>query len=140
MQKTEYYIQPSELVFSFIRSSGPGGQNVNKVASAVQLRFNVKASQSLPESVKERLVHLAGHRVNDEGVLIIDARRFRSQLQNRRDALDRLEHLVHLASQKPKHRKMRTTLSRKAKAKRLEKKRYQSEKKQRREKIKSIDY
>ena len=136
---SDYYIDPSELEFSFIRSSGPGGQNVNKVSTAVQLRFNVKKSQSLPEPVKERLSHLAGHRMNDKGVLIIEARRFRSQLQNRRDALERLHQLVQMAAQKPKHRRMRTTPSKKAKIRRLEQKRRQSEKKQQREKIRFVD-
>ena len=75
---------------SFIRASGPGGQNVNKVASAVQLRFNLRGSRPLSEAVRARLEKLAGQRVSNEGVLVITAQRFRSQERNRADALDRL--------------------------------------------------
>lgn len=103
-------IEEKEIQEDFIRASGPGGQNVNKVATAVQLRFDVTNSPSLTDDVKERLIHLAGKKVTDAGILIIDARRFRTQDQNRQDALQRLIRLIHKALQKPKvRRKTRPT-------------------------------
>lgn len=97
-------IDENEIQLDFIRASGPGGQNVNKVASAVQLRFDVVHSPSLSEEVRLRLVHLAGKRMTDEGVLVIEASRYRSQEQNREDALQRLVNLVRLATHKPRPR------------------------------------
>jgi ribosome-associated protein len=99
------HIPETELAESFIRSSGPGGQNVNKVATAVQLRFDVVHSPSLTEEVKQRLVKLAGSRMTDEGVLVIKARRYRSQEKNRQDARGRLALLIHKALHKPTPRK-----------------------------------
>ncbi len=98
-------IDEQEVRFEFIRSSGPGGQNVNKVATAVQLRFDVRNSPSLPEDLKARLIKLAGSRMTEEGVLVIEAKRYRNQDQNRLDALDRLRALVEKAAQPPKPRK-----------------------------------
>lgn len=98
-------IDDGEIQMDFVRSSGPGGQNVNKVATGVQLRFDVRSSPSLPEAVKERLVRLAGSRMTDEGILIIDAHRYRTQEQNKADALARLADLVSRAAIPPRTRK-----------------------------------
>jgi ribosome-associated protein len=119
-------IRETELKLDFIRSSGPGGQNVNKVATAVQLRFDVCRSPSLPEDVRQRLVRIAGKKVNKEGVLLIDARRFRTQERNRQDAVQRLVQWIRRAAEKPKKRiKTRPTLG--SRARRLEGKRQRSE-------------
>jgi ribosome-associated protein len=99
-------IDESEIQFDFIRASGPGGQNVNKVASAVQLRFNVLNSPSLQPDVKERLVKLAGRKMTADGILIIAARRYRTQEQNRFDATQRLANLIQKALVKPKIRRL----------------------------------
>jgi ribosome-associated protein len=98
-------LDPEELVESFVRSPGPGGQNVNKVASAVQLRFDVARSPSLPEDVRARLLRLAGRRLTTEGVLQIEAHRHRSQTMNREDARERLFELIRRASVAPKPRR-----------------------------------
>jgi ribosome-associated protein len=98
-------LEESEIEERFIRSSGPGGQNVNKVASAVQLRFDVRRSPSLPAGVRERLMRLAGRRLTLEGVLVITAQRHRTQEANRRDALDRLVELIRHAAEPPVPRK-----------------------------------
>jgi ribosome-associated protein len=87
-------LDPAELEWHFVRASGPGGQNVNQVASAVQLRFDVAGTSSLSDDVRTRLIERAGRRVNRAGILVIDARRFRTQARNRQDALDRLFGLI----------------------------------------------
>ena len=110
-------IDERDLRFDFIRSAGPGGQNVNKVATAVQLRFSVLAS-SLPDPVKARLVRLAGKRVTQDGVLIIEAKQFRTQEQNKEAAIQRLTDLVRKALVRPKPR-YKTRPSRAAKQKRI---------------------
>ena len=98
-------LDENELQFDFIRAAGPGGQNVNKVATAAQLRWDVRATAALTPEVKERLIKLAGSRVTEEGILIIEARRFRTQEQNRLDAIQRLVALVQKALVEPKQRK-----------------------------------
>ena len=98
------HMDERELQIDFVRASGPGGQNVNKVATAAQLRFDVNAS-SLPEDVKSRLIRVAGNRMTTEGVLLIEARRFRTREQNREDAIQRFVGLVRKAFVPPKARK-----------------------------------
>ncbi|MGD9582333.1 MAG: alternative ribosome rescue aminoacyl-tRNA hydrolase ArfB [Lysobacterales bacterium] len=97
-------IPESELTERFVRAQGPGGQNVNKVASAVELRFDARASRALPEAVRERLLQRADRRINGEGVVVIQANRFRSQEQNREDARARLIALIRAATSVPKKR------------------------------------
>jgi ribosome-associated protein len=98
-------IDENEIQLDYIRSAGPGGQNVNKVASAVQLRFPVDASPTLPDEVKQRLHILAANRITTDGVLIVEAKRFRTQEQNRADAIARLVALILQATEKPRPRK-----------------------------------
>ena len=95
----------NEIQFKFIRSPGPGGQHVNKAATAVQVRFDVKHSQSLPENVRSRLLQLAKNRINAKGILVINANRFRSQGLNRKDGLERLAALISRATQQRKSRR-----------------------------------
>jgi len=119
-------IDEKELQWAFVQSSGPGGQNVNKVATAVQLRFDVAHSASLPEDVRKRLARLAGWRLTRDGVLIIEAKRYRSQEKNRQDALKRLVDLLQKASEKPKTRR-KTKPTQASQQRRLAKKRRRSE-------------
>ncbi len=111
-------LHDEELAFTYIRASGPGGQNVNKVSSAVQLRFDVRNSPSLPAEIKERLIKLAGNRMTADGVLLIEAKRYRTQEQNRLDAVARLVTLIERALEPVKIRKP-TRPSRTAKAARV---------------------
>ena len=123
-----------EVTIKHILASGPGGQNVNKVATAAQLRFDIRNSVSLPDDVKERLIKLAGRRATSAGMLIITARRYRTRERNRQDAIDRLVTLVRRASEKPKPRK-KTKPSSAQKQKRIDEKRRQAGKKQLRQSI-----
>ena len=99
------FFDDSEVEESFIRASGPGGQNVNKVSSAVQLRFDLSRSRSLPEEVRERLARLAGRRLTRDDVIVITAQRYRTQERNRQDALDRLVALIRRAAVPPTRRR-----------------------------------
>jgi ribosome-associated protein len=119
-------LDENEIQISYIRSSGPGGQNVNKVATAAQLRFDVAHSPSLPPEVRARLLKLAGKSITKEGWLVIDARRFRTQERNRQDAIDRLVEWIRAATHERKPRRA-TKPSGAAKRRRLESKRKRSE-------------
>jgi len=119
-------LDEKEISLSFIRASGPGGQNVNKVSTAVQLRFDIRHSPSLPYGVRQRLEQLAGRRVSADGVLVITAQRFSSQERNRRDAIARLVALVGEAAHPPKPRRA-TRPTRASRERRLESKRRHSE-------------
>jgi ribosome-associated protein len=118
-------IHESEIDITFVRSSGPGGQNVNKVATAAQLRFDVAHSRRLPDDVRTRLMARAGSRMTRNGVLIITARRFRTQERNRADAIARLVALIRDAAVPPKSR-TKTKATRVAKARRVDAKRRRS--------------
>jgi len=131
-------IDDKEITLDFIRASGPGGQNVNRVATAVQLRFDVKHSPSLPKDVRTRLSRLGGRRITEEGVLVIEAKRFRTQERNRQDALDRLVALIREASEKPKQR-VRTKPSKASKERKLATKMRRSRIKQMRRSVPAFD-
>ena len=132
-------IPEKEISEDFIRSSGPGGQNVNKVSTAVQLRFDVKNSPSLPDSVRRRLIGLAGNRMTKDGVLVIKAERHRTREQNRKDAVDRLTDLIIKASKAPRYR-IKTRPTQASRIKRLESKQRRGQLKRRRGRVSLSDY
>ena len=131
-------IDESEIQLNFIRSSGPGGQNVNKVSTGVQLRFNVFENSSLAPDIRKRLIKLGGSKITANGILVIHARRFRSQEQNRSDAIDRLVELIRQAAVKPKSRR-KTKPSPASRQRRLDVKHKRSEIKRHRTSIKYSD-
>lgn len=126
MKATSIKLRPDELQFDFIRSSGPGGQNVNKVATAVQLRFNVRETRSLKPDIRDRLIRIAGNRLNSAGEIMIEAHRFRTQQRNREDAMNRLLQMIKKALIRPKtRRKSQPTAA--SKVRRLKQKRRRSD-------------
>ena len=126
------FVRDEELEERFIRSPGPGGQHVNKTATGVQLRFDLRNNLSLPEAVRSRLSLLAGRRINQDGILVIEAHSYRSLGRNRQEAKRRLSALIRRAAQIPKRRK-RTSPPRAAVERRLQRKRRQGDKKQQRQ-------
>lgn len=131
-------LDESELSFDFVRSSGPGGQNVNKVATTAQLRFAAAASPAVPDEVFERLRKLAGKRMNRDGVIVISAARYRTRERNRQDAIDRLVRLIARAATPPRPRK-KTRVPKASKAQRLDDKRRRGETKRRRRPVGESD-
>jgi len=127
-------IDEKDIIFEFIRSSGPGGQNVNKVSTTVQLRFDLEEASGVPADVKNRLAKLAGRRLTKEGILIIQAGRYRKQEQNRQDAMERLVQLLRAAAAKPRKR-VKTKPTRAARERKLAEKKRRSRLKQMRRKV-----
>ena len=133
----DIFIDESDIKEEFIRSGGPGGQHVNKVSTAVQLRFDIKGSK-LPHDIKDRLVSIGGRRVTDDGILIISSRGFRKRELNRVDAADKLIALIRKACEKPK-RRVKTKPSRAKREKRIEEKKVRGDTKKMRRKVREED-
>ncbi len=133
----DIFIDDSEIKEDFIRSGGPGGQHVNKVSTAVQLRFDILGSK-LPHDIKERLIRLGGSRVTDDGVLIISSRGSRKREVNRVDAADKLIVLIRKAAERPK-RRVKTRPSRATREKRIEEKKVRGDTKKMRRKVSEED-
>jgi ribosome-associated protein len=127
-------LSEEELKFAFIRSSGPGGQNVNKVSTAVQLRFDVHNSESLSEKIKSKLVSIAGRRITKDGILIIEAKRYRTQAKNKQDAIERLITLIRKSSEITKSRR-KTKPTKASLEKRIASKKKKAQLKKQREKV-----
>jgi ribosome-associated protein len=131
----DIWLDENELDFSFVRSGGPGGQNVNKVATAVELRFDARRSPNLPDRVKNRLLSMAGKKATRRGEIVLFSRTHRSQERNRQEAVDRLLRLIRRAAERPKPRK-RTRPSKRSKERRLEEKKRRSKLKKLRKPVK----
>lgn len=127
-------IDESEIAEEFIRAGGPGGQHVNKAATAVQLRFDVLGSPSLPMEVKEKLLRISGAKATGEGTIVITARRFRSREKNREDALERLREMI-LVAVTPVKKRRKTAPTKASKARRIEEKHKKAGKKEMRKKV-----
>lgn len=135
----DIHIPEKEITEDFIRSSGPGGQNVNKVSTAVQLRFDVKNSSSISDGIRRRLMRIAGSRMTKDGILVIKAERHRTREQNRRDAINRLADLIVAASKVPKYR-VKTKPTAVSRLKRLEAKQRRGKLKRQRGRVSVSDY